>query len=88
MKYRVSWDPTAFRRVLREWAAAGKPQSGIRAFDAIEELLITDAEFKGESRDEGRRIAIVPPLGVLFRALPDSGEVRVVDAWLIRGRNE
>jgi hypothetical protein len=86
VKYRVSWDPSAFRRLLREWTAAGKPQSGIRAYDAVEELLSTDAELTGESRDEGRRIVIVPPLGVLFRVLPESGEVRVVDAWLISGR--
>ena len=87
MKYRVSWDPSAFRRVLREWAAAGKPQSGTRAFDAIEELPSMDAHLQGESRDEGRRIAIVRPLGVLFRALPNLGEVRIVDAWLIPSRN-
>jgi hypothetical protein len=68
VKYRVSWDPDAFRRLVREWVAANEPDSGIRAFDTIEDLLSTDADSQGEPRHDNRRILIVPPLGVIFRA--------------------
>jgi hypothetical protein len=88
VNYRVIWDDRAFRRLVKEWTAAGRPQSGIDAFDAIEEMLRTDAQEKGESRDRGRRIAFAPPLGVIFRVHPDQREVRVIDAWFTAGRSK
>jgi hypothetical protein len=88
VKYRVIWDQNAFRRLVKEWTSAGKPDSGIRAFDAVEELLSMDAQYQGESRDRGRRIAFVAPLGVIFRVFPDSGEVWIIDAWLIPSRSQ
>lgn len=65
MRYRVIWDPDAFRGLLRAWIAANKPEAGIRAFDAIEESLSEDAHDKGESREGERRILIVRLLGVI-----------------------
>lgn len=86
MRYRVLWDPDAFRGLLRAWIAANEPEAGIRAFDEIEEAVSEDAHKKGESREGERRILIVPPLGVIFRARPDAGEVLILDAWMISGR--
>jgi hypothetical protein len=86
VRYRVLWDPDAFRGLLRAWIAANEPEAGIRAFDAIEETLSEDAHDQGESREGDRRILIVPPLGVIFRARRDTGEVLILDAWMISGR--
>jgi hypothetical protein len=87
LNYRVIWDQTAFRRLVHEWTAAGKPESAFHAFDAIEELLSTDAEVQGESRTGDYRILIVPPLGVIFVPNPGLGEVLIFDAWMVRSRN-
>ena len=87
MRYRVSWDPDAFRGLRRAWVAANEPESGIRAFDAIEQILIVDAHMQGESREGDRRILIVPPLGVIFRARPETREVLILEAWMIAGRS-
>jgi hypothetical protein len=85
MTYRVIWDPDAFRSLLRQFTAAGQPNAAIDAFDAIEKILSEDAHLQGESREnDQRRILIVRPLGVIFRAKPELREVLILDAWLIR----
>jgi hypothetical protein len=71
---------------MRAFVAANQPQAAIRAFDEIERLLSQDADTQGESRDKDRRILIVPPLGVIFRADPEIGEVLILAAWMIAGR--
>jgi hypothetical protein len=86
MRYRVSWDPAAFRRLVQIWVAAQEPASAIQAFDEIERILSNDADSQGESRRSERRILIVQPIGVIFRARPELGEVLILDAWLIRTR--
>ena len=86
MNYRVRWHPDAFRRLRRDWIAANEPQSGLRAFDEIERTLIEDAHFQGESRDRGRRILIVPPIGIVFWAQEETQEVLILDAWMISRR--
>jgi hypothetical protein len=45
-----------------------------------------DAEQQGESRHGDRRILIVPPIGVIFRARTETGEVLILDAWMIARR--
>ena len=86
MKYEVSWDPDAFRSLMRAFVAANQPQSAVHAFDEIERILSVDAETQGESRDKDRRILIVPPIGVIFRARHDTGQVLILDAWMIAGQ--
>jgi len=66
--------------------AAGKPDAGIQAFDAIEQLLTDNPELQGESRGGQRRILIIPPVGVLFRIIQDAAQVLIIDAWMIRSR--
>ena len=88
MNYRVQWDAHAFRKLRQIWVRANEPQSALQAFDLIEQQLSIDADEKGESRPGNRRILIVPPLGVIFRARPDLGEVMILDAWVIRKRND
>jgi len=84
MRYRVIWDPNAFENLVRQWTAAGQPESAIEAFDQIESILSNDADEQGESRKGERRILIVLPLGVVFRAFPEEGEVYLLGAWMIR----
>ncbi len=86
MNYRVSWDEDAFRSLRRAWVAANESGPGIKAFDAIEATLSVDAHVQGESREHDRRILIVPPLGVIFRARPEIEEVLILEAWMITGR--
>jgi hypothetical protein len=86
VNYRVSWDPDAFRALLRAWNAANQPEAGLSAFDRIEQILSVDAEQQGESRHGDRRILIVPPIGVIFRARTETGEVLILDAWMIARR--
>ncbi len=47
----------------------------------IDQLLESNPEEVGESRPEGRRIAFVSPLGVLFR-LKTASVVEVLHVWL------
>ena len=86
MNYRVSWDEDAFRSLRRAWITANEPEAAVRAFDVIEAILSVDAHVQGESREHDRRILIVPPLGVIFRARPEIGEVLILDTWMITGR--
>jgi hypothetical protein len=87
VKYRVAWDPDAFRSLRRAWIAANQPDAGIRAFDEIEQILSEDAHLQGESRHGDRRILIVPPIGVIFRARQETSEVLILDAWMIAKPN-
>jgi hypothetical protein len=86
VKYRVQWDPDAFRELRKAWLAASEPDAGLLAFDEIETILSVDANNAGESREGELRILIVPPIGVIFQARPDIGEVLIVNAWMIAGR--
>ncbi len=60
---------TARRREVTE--AAREIDSRLRAAGAEE----------GESRAHGRRILLVPPLGVTFEIFPEDRIVRVLDVW-------
>jgi hypothetical protein len=84
LRYRVTWSPDAFRRLIQEWTAAAKPDAGIQAFEAIEQLLSNEPELQGESRGNQRRILIVPPIGVIFWTNQDASQVVIIDAWIIR----
>lgn len=86
MNYRVVWDVTAYRELERIWSEAEHIRPYLNAFDEIESLLAVDAHEQGESRPDGRRILIVSPLGVLFRAQPRLGETHVLDVWTISRR--
>ena len=87
MRYRLTWDLQAFINLRRSWLATGHSEAGLRAFDEIEQMLGEDAHLQGESRENDRRILIVPPLGVRFYARPETGEVLVFDAWMFTKRS-
>lgn len=88
MKYRVLWDPDAFHALRTAWKAAKQPEAGIRAFDEIEQILGVDAHEQGESRVGDQRILLAPPIGVIFRAKPEIGEVLILEAWMFSRRSK
>ena len=47
----------------------------------IDQRLRRNPETAGESREQGRRILLEPPLGVLFRVEPDDLIVHVLTVW-------
>ena len=86
MNYRVVWDVISYRELERIWSEVDNVRSYLNAFDEVESLLAVDAHERGESRPDGRRILIVSPLGVLFRAQSRLGETYVLDVWPISRR--
>ena len=67
MMYHVVWDVEAYQKLEHIWTYASDIGPAIRAFDTIEELLTAAPEDQGESRAGGRRVLIVPPLGIIYR---------------------
>ena len=89
MNYEVVWDVVAYRKLEQIWDAAEDLGPAVDAFDEIERRLASDdPDNQGESRPHGRRILIVPPLGVLFRAQPRLKEVYVLDVWAFGPRKQ
>lgn len=63
------------------WLNAPDRNAVTRAAHTIDLMLQRDPENAGESRDEGRRILLVPPLGVDYEVFPDKLEVHVLSLW-------
>jgi hypothetical protein len=51
------------------------------ASDEIDRRLKRDPAGEGESREQGRRILLVPPLGVKYVVSEDDKLVRVLNVW-------
>jgi hypothetical protein len=64
MIFTVDWSRTAERRLAEFWFDAPERGRVAHAANAIDELLRTDPFANSESREEGRRIMLIPPLGV------------------------
>jgi len=86
MTYHVVWDVEAYRKLEQIWTHAADIGPSVRAFDEIERLLATAPEEQGESRASGRRVLIVPPLGIIYRVQSRLQEVYVQEAWEFRRR--
>lgn len=81
MNYTVIWKPEADRRLADIWLNAADRAAVTAAAHQIDQKLRRDPENEGESRDKGRRIQLVAPLGVLYRVAPDDRLVNVVAVW-------
>jgi len=64
--------------------ASDDPGPIVSAILEIDRMLTIDAEVKGESRGEGRRIVFSPPLGVIFEVDWLTYEVTIGEAWGFR----
>lgn len=83
MNYTVVWKPEAERRLASIWNHATNRNAIAKATHAIDNFLGRDPEEAGESRDEGFRVLLERPLGVIFEVSPDDRIARVVAVWTI-----
>jgi hypothetical protein len=87
MDWTVVWLPDAENELAELWLASSDRDATTAAADQIDQLLRKSPETSGESRAADRRILIMPPLAVIYRAFPDDRIVRVSNVREIRQRN-
>ncbi len=86
MTYTVLWVPGAERELARLWMDASRRREVSDAANAIDARLRSAPLDAGESREKGRRILLVPPLGVSFEASSGDRVVRVLHVWRFETR--
>lgn len=87
MSFTVVWKPEAERRLAEIWTDAADRNAVTRAAGIIDRALGDDPESLGESRNEGRRVLLEPPLGVIYRVSPADRMVTVVAVWTYERRS-
>ena len=60
MKYDVSWRDDAYLLLVEIWDESSDADDLMRAIGAIDSALSEDADTKGESRSDGRRVFFAP----------------------------
>lgn len=88
MKYTVLWTPPAENELTEIWLEAPDRNAITQSSFEIDERLEDDPDEEGESRFEGRRILLVPPLGVTFRIQEEDRTVLILDVWRFAGHDE
>jgi hypothetical protein len=83
MKYTVVWTGRAERYLTEAWLQSRLRHTIRSAAVEIDNALQSDPHTCGESRDEGRRVMYVLPLGALFKIDEHRHEVRVLSVWKI-----
>jgi hypothetical protein len=83
--FHVHWIPSALNDLAEIWSRANDRQAVTEATQRIDDMLSRDPGSQGESRDEGRRILLESPLGVLFRVDATARTVSVLSAWRFAG---
>jgi len=83
MRYRVVWEPPAERDLTELWLGSRMRHAIGRAADQIDAVLQWKPHECGESREAGRRVMFLWPLGISFRIDEDQQEVRVISVWQI-----
>jgi hypothetical protein len=68
------------------WAAAKDRGAVTEAANAIDQALRNDPDTLGESRPEGTRVLLVPPLGILFQVDNQDLKANVLSVWRYRKR--
>src|SRR2546423_960136 len=80
MRYTVIWKPPAEERLAEIWLDSADRNAVTAASDAIDIALREDPVRAGESRPDGARILIYPPLAVYFDAIEED---RTVFVWWV-----
>ena len=88
MKYTVVWQPEVEDELARLWLDEATRQTVGLAADRIDNLLPTQPNEVGESRANGRRILLVPPLATVYRVLDADSQVRVLRVWYFSKRDK
>jgi hypothetical protein len=86
MKFTVTWSPTAEMRLADKWMVTDDRAALSRAAFGIDALLAKEADQAGASRDGGRRILHVPPLGIIYTVNVADRTVLVLNVWQYSGR--
>lgn len=73
--------PRAELRLATIWTTAPDRRAVAEAANRIDQMLRFDPTGLGESCAQGRRIFIEPPLGVIFRVVPEDRTVYVLTVW-------
>jgi hypothetical protein len=87
--YTVVWSDEALAGLVNWWANADPDLQPLitAAVHCIDESLADDPENAGESRDDGNRIWLEFPLGVLFNINSDKRTVHIGKVWIFRKRS-
>jgi hypothetical protein len=83
MRFTVVWRPWAEQLLAEIWLASNDRNAIALAADQIDWELRRSPASKGESRDPGTRVLIVPPLTVAFEV---NEEDRTVTVLSVRSR--
>ncbi len=81
MSYMLTWKPPAEQALAQIWLNAPDRAEITVASHKIETTLRRDPLHAGESRREGFRVLIVPPLAVYFDVEEDDRRVFVWRLW-------
>ena len=87
MTYSVVWQPEVEEELARLWLDVTTRKMVTLAADRIDGLLRNQPDEVGESRANGRRILLVPPLATIYRVLEDDLQVRVLRVWYFSKRD-
>jgi len=88
MKYTVRWSAVAEKRLAVLWMETDDRSEVTAAANHIDRELAVRPDEAGESRDQGRRILLVPPLGALYRVHPELQLVHVLTVWSFERKHE
>jgi len=81
--YRVSWKRAALRQWAALYASSSNSEALAAATQAVEFLLQLNPASLGESRDEGRRLVIEPPLAAWFKVYESTRQVKVLTVRML-----
>jgi hypothetical protein len=84
--YTVRWVQSALDALADVWTQATDRNAITTAVTRIDRALAVLPDDQGESRDEGRRILLEPPLGVIYTVDHDHRTVVVSDVWAFSKR--
>jgi hypothetical protein len=79
MNFTVVWFPDCERELAALWLVAPDRNAVTAAAALIDRQLADDPENVGESRGDGRRIIIAPPLAATYRVRKDDRIVEVIN---------
>ncbi|MBI3466265.1 MAG: hypothetical protein HY000_24895 [Planctomycetes bacterium] len=81
MNFAVLWKPKAEQALAKVWMDAADRGAITAAARSIDEQLRIDPTNAGESRSDGLRILLAPPLGVKFTVDEPKHRVYVTALW-------